>query len=301
MFPTLRSTLVFLLPSLLSATSIPQPNYGTITTTSLTPSIIRATISNPPINLYDYRLASDLYTFLTTLDPNKTTLVILASANPDFFIAHYDIHFITNASPPAPPANSTLVASQILESVKLLSTSPIIFVAEVNGRASGAGNEILLQCDIRYAGPSTRLSQVEVTFGTMPGAGGLQYLVNLIGRARALEYVLSGNSVDSVTAAQYGWVNKHFGTKEELKEGVEALARQIAKFPGEALGAIKSSVNLGGRPEQGWLDGDNLKFVRLAGTAFAQRVTEEFLKVTDNESAGKVELGLDGDWEAKYV
>jgi len=56
----------------------------------LNPSILRATISNTPINLYDYTLAADLDTFLATLNPNYTKVITLSSANRDFWIAHYE-------------------------------------------------------------------------------------------------------------------------------------------------------------------------------------------------------------------
>ena len=288
MKPLLALAFLSLLPSLIIASA----GYGTITTTAITPSIIRATINNPPINIYDYALAADLYSFITSLNPNSTKVVILSSSNPDFWISHYDIHLLSSSDPAKPPSNGTTIAYQILESVRLLSTLPIIFIAEINARASGAGDEILLQCDMRFAGPQTRLSQFEIGFGLLPGAGGVQYLVSLIGRARALEYILSGNAVDALTAAHIGWVNRAYPTGQELKEGVETLARRIAAFPAEALGVIKARINVRGRPSQEILAGDNAEFLRLTQTPVSMRAADKFLKLSDEESRSMYELGV---------
>ncbi|KAM0798271.1 ClpP/crotonase-like domain-containing protein, partial [Usnea florida] len=239
--------------------------YGTITTVT-NGSIIRATINNPPVNLWDYKLAADFSTFIETLAKTANTsdvkVVILASANPDFFIDHIDIHALSAASPERPPANGTLTGVQLLRTEAYLQTLPIIFIAEINGRTTGAGNEVAVQCDIRYAGPGAKLSQLEIGFGELPGTGGLQFLVSLIGRARALEYILSARSVDAIEAAAIGWVNKAYGSEKELTEGVTALAERIATFPKQGLAAIKSRVNVQ-KPTEMDIRGDNSLFTQL--------------------------------------
>ncbi|KUJ23750.1 ClpP/crotonase, partial [Mollisia scopiformis] len=125
-----------------------------------------------------------------------------------------------------------------------------IFIAEINGRTTGAGNEVAVQCDIRYAGPGAKLSQLEVGFGLLPGTGGLQFLVSLVGRARALEYILSARSVDAFEAAAIGWVNRAFESEEKLKAATTELAERIAAFPKQGLAAIKSRVNVQKPTEQ---------------------------------------------------
>lgn len=283
-------------PSFPNSTS---PGYGTLTTTPLTPHVIRATINNPPINTWDYKLSADFTAFLSSLaaTANTTTapkVVIISSANPDFFIAHYDIHTLSPANPVAPPGNATEIGLQILKSRTLLATLPIIFIAEINGRASGAGNEIALQTDIRYAGPAALLSQLEVGFGLLPGAGGVQFLVKLIGRARALEYMLSARGADAATAAAIGWVNRAFGTGEELRSETEALAARIAAFPAQGLAAVKARVNVQ-KPSEADLQGDNDLFYGLAGTGVSEAAAGRFLALGGNESEGGFELGVPGD------
>ena len=236
--------------------------YGTLTTTT-NGSIIRVDINNPPVNLLDYKLAADFFNFMTgpakTANTSDTKVVIFSSSNPDFFIDHIDIHALSAASPELPPANGTLTGVQLLQTEYYLQTLPIIFIAEINGRTTGAGNEFAVQCDIRYAGPVAKPSQLEIGFGELPGTGGVQFLVDLIGRARALEYILSARSVDANEAAAIGWVNRAFPSAQGLESEVSALAERIATFPKQGLAAIKSRVNIQ-KPTQEDISGDNNLF-----------------------------------------
>ncbi len=151
-----------------------------------------------------------------------------------------------------------------------------------------------MQCDIRYAGPSALLSHLEVGFGLPPGAGGVQFLVKLIGRARALEYMLSGRGVDGAAAAAMGWVNRAFGTEGELRREVEALAGRIAAFPAQGLAAVKARVNVQ-KPSEADLRGDNELFYKLAGTEVTQEAAGLFLELSGGERAGGFELGVPAD------
>ena len=269
----------------------PSTGYGTVTTYT-NGSVVRATINNSPINLYDYKLAADLFSFVSSLMNNtEVKVVILSSANPNFFIAHYDIHYLSVDLPALPPGNLTEINIALLSTRTMLATLPIIFIAEISGRAHGAGNEIAVQCDIRYAGPGTRLSQFEIGFGLLPGAGGLQFLVNLIGRARAFEYVLSGRTVNASTAEAIGWVNKAFASKEELRREVESLAHRIAAFPKDALAAIKARINVT-KPTEESLAGDNVAFLALTQSKVAQMAANRYLNLSKNQTASQFELNL---------
>ncbi len=122
----------------------------------------------------------------------------------------------------------------------------------------------------------------------------MQFLVKLIGRARALEYILSGRGVDGVRAAAMGWVNRAFGTEGELRREVEALAGRIAEFPAQGLAAVKARVNVQ-KPSEKDLEGDNDLFNRLARTEVTQEAAGRFLELSGDESAGGFELGVPAD------
>ena len=253
---------------------------------------MRATINNPPINLYDYKLSADLLALVNSVE-NRTDIkiVILDSANPDYWIAHYDIHFISAKFPALPPANVSLVGAAILETRTKLATLPVIFIAEIDQHATGAGNELAVQCDMRFAGPNTRLSQFEIGFNAPPGAGGVQFLVNLIGRARAFEYILSGDYVDAPTAERYGWINRAYASKQQLRQGVDALAQRIATFPKSGLSAIKARINVD-KPSDASLKGDNDVFAKQVQTPESEKGSDRYLKLSNNEQGNAFELNL---------
>jgi hypothetical protein len=136
--------------SLVSPTLSP---YGTLSI-STAGNITHVTILNPPINLFDASLSGDLYAFLSSLDPsNRTTpppkVVIFRSADPDFFIAHIDLNALLLPSTP----QKTALLNQYVAVLRLLqSLTTTTFIAQVNGEAFAAGNELLVQMDMRFAG-----------------------------------------------------------------------------------------------------------------------------------------------------
>lgn len=140
-----------------------------------------------------------------------------------------------------------------------ISQSRIIFIAEIAGAAHGIGSEFVLHCDMRFAAKGhARLGQPEITVGLIPGAGGIEYLVRLQGRASALQYMLSAEDVDAITAERIGWVNQAFDLTD-LRPAVQQTSFRMAGFPSEALSTIKQRVNLQTRPQ----NEDLLKDVRL--------------------------------------
>ena len=104
-------------------------------------------------------------------------------------------------------------------------------------------HEFVLACDMRFAArESAVFGQPELAFGLIPGAGGVQHLTRLLGRARALEVMLSADDYDAELAERYGWINRAVpaGTLEEF---VRAIAHRIAGFPPAARTVLKDRVN----------------------------------------------------------
>src|SRR5262249_35939797 len=124
-----------------------------------------------------------------------------------------------------------------------LSTSRLVTIAQIEGRVRGAGSEFILACDMRFAARGSALfAQLEIGFGLLPGAGGIQHLSRLAGRARALEIILSGADFVADEAERYGWINRAL-CAEEINAYVRTLAHRIAQFPAAALRAVKERVN----------------------------------------------------------
>lgn len=276
----------------MASLSTSRDSYGSITTHSIAEGVVRATFNNPPINLLDKKLATDLRNLLVDLNSTEEVkVVIFDSANPDFFIAHIDVHLLDAQDPPPPDTNPQEIVGYFVEATRLLSTVNFITIAEVNGRAHGPGSEIALQCDMRFAGPNALFSQFENSIGIFPAAGAVPFLVKLIGRARTFEYVLAAKGVDAVTAEKIGWVNTAYPSKKLLTSNVDTLAKKIALFPRQSLIATKISINYD-RPEEDDLNKDVATINQLITTSAAQDLMSKFIAVTDNFSKNKFELDM---------
>jgi enoyl-CoA hydratase len=120
--------------------------------------------------------------------------------------------------------------------------SPKPIIAAVNGFALGAGCELAMSCHFRMASSNAKFGQPEVNLGLMPGYGGTQRLVQLIGKGRALELLLSANLIDAATALQYGLVNYVVEPVDLLVKTREILTLINTKAPIALAGCIKAAA-----------------------------------------------------------
>src|SRR3990172_5118179 len=200
------------------------------------------TLNRPPANSYDIEFMQALEGAIDAADGEpQVKAVILRSASDRFFSAGADIKaFMANST----EANMAMIrtAHRALEKMAL---SPKVFVAAINGHALGGGLEMALACDLRFAGQGNyRLGLPEVTLGLLPGNGGTQRLPRLIGANKALEMMLTGETVGPEEAHRLGVVNKLFPA-DQLLEETEAYARKLASGAGAAIGKIKQAVYQG--------------------------------------------------------
>jgi 2-(1,2-epoxy-1,2-dihydrophenyl)acetyl-CoA isomerase len=119
-------------------------------------------------------------------------------------------------------------------------------IAAVNGVATGAGMDMALMCDIRYAAQSARFAETYVKVGLVPGAGGAHFLPRLVGVSKALELFLTGDFLDADEALRLGLVNKIF-PDDALLEEVEKIARRMVRAPALTLRMTKRAIYQGMR------------------------------------------------------
>ena len=200
-----------------------------------------ATIDHAPMNLLGAELMGALFALVERMENDESSRVlVLRSADPDFFIAHGDVETILGVPvEPGPEATDLPFTHQILERLRKL---PQISIAQIEGYARGGGSEVALACDMRFeAAGKAVLGQPEVPLGILPGAGGTVRLTRLLGLARATEIVLGGDDFTAEEAERYGWVNRAL-PPEALEPFVTRLARRIARFPAVALAEAKRTI-----------------------------------------------------------
>jgi len=114
-------------------------------------------------------------------------------------------------------------------------------IAVVNGVATGAGMDLALMCDIRYAAASARFAETYIKVGLVPGAGGAHFLPRLVGVSKALELFLTGEFIDAQEALRLGIVNKVF-PDETLVQETDAIAAKIAAAPPLTVRLLKRAI-----------------------------------------------------------
>jgi enoyl-CoA hydratase/carnithine racemase len=206
-----------------------------------TPAYWRIVFDYPPFNIVDATLYQALQGLLARMEASPSLrVVVFESANPEFFLAHFDLTGNTgNITTAVGPSGLPILTDTFVR----ITRSPVASIAKIRGCVRGVSSEFVLACDMRFASrENTLLGQPEVGVGLHPGGGGTERLPPLVGRGRALEIVLGANDFDGDTAAQYGYVNRAL-PDAELDRFVDALARRIATFDGRAIAAAKRLIN----------------------------------------------------------
>lgn len=254
--------------------------------------IATATIDNPPINL----MTLDLFAQLATLaeraerDPEVRVLV-LRSAVPGFFIAHFDVQAIL-AFPTTGPVERETEHNGFHRMCEQLRTMPKATICVIAGRVGGGGSELAASCDMRFGLlGKTVVNQMEVPIGILPGGTGTQRLPRLLGRGRALEVILGGADLDAATAERWGYLNRAFATSDELDNHVAGLAARIAGAPPAAVAAAKAAVLLAEPPVTDGLFAEAELFARLLRTPEAGPAMRAFLAAGGQTLEGERAVG----------
>jgi enoyl-CoA hydratase/carnithine racemase len=252
--------------------------------------IAHARVDAPPINVMTLPLFGELMKFGARVgDDDAVAVVVLSSANPDFFIAHFDVEailqFPIDSEPERSPDN---VFHQMCERYR---TMPKVTIAQIEGRVGGGGCELIQAFDMRFGVlDKTQINQMEVPLGILPGGGGTQRLPRLVGRGRALEIILAGDDLDAATAERWGLLNRALPA-DGIGPFVDALAARIASFPRDAVELAKESVNAAELPLAEGLVEEAYRFQKLLRTKGAQENMRRFLDVGGQTRDGELAIG----------
>jgi enoyl-CoA hydratase/carnithine racemase len=204
-------------------------------------AVLLAEIAAPPMNLLGPELVRDIVSLIRLADEDDSAkVVVFKSADPDYFISHVDL---TRVSEYRAEAAVLTGEASIASLFRHLSACRLVTIAQIEGRVRGAGSEFVLACDMRFAAREKAIfGQFEPAFGQVPGGGAAQYLTRLLGRARALEVMLTADDYDADLAERYGWINRALPA-DALDDFVRAMAHRIASFPAAGHVAVKERVN----------------------------------------------------------
>jgi enoyl-CoA hydratase len=189
------------------------------------------------LNALDFALIAALTDALEALDRDPACrAIVITGAGDRAFAAGADIPELGRQSP-----TSLIVDDEFhrWERIKRI-RKPLI--AAVRGFALGGGCELAMACDLIVAGEDAQFGQPEIKLGLMPGAGGTQRLTRAIGRARAMEMILTGRNMGAREAEAHGLVTTVVPSESTVQAALE-LAARIAAMPPVAVIAAKDAVN----------------------------------------------------------
>lgn len=268
---------------------MPYPPCQTLELT-IAGGIATVTIANGDINLFTRQMFIEMSKLGTALAADDAVrVVVLRSANPDFFIAHYDVAAILGYPADSPVASGELKPFHVM--CETFRTMPKATIAVIEGRVGGGGSELALSCDMRFALQGKAVfNQPEVGLGIIPGGSGTVRLSRLIGRSRTLEVMLGCDDVDADLAQAWGWVNRSLPASQ-LWPFVDRLANRIASFPPHAVAAAKASVLRAEKDVVADLIAEGNAFQGTLGGPGTRQAMERFLAGGGQTRDGELRLG----------
>jgi enoyl-CoA hydratase/carnithine racemase len=231
-------------------------------------------LDRPPANAIDLELALALQGTIREADGRSDVGAIVVWGGPRIFAAGADIKAMATWGPEEvrPSVDALGAACDLLETVDTVS------IAAVNGFALGGGCELALACDLRYLAEDARIGQPEITLGVIPGAGGTQRLVRLIGPGRARELVYTGRTVPADEALAMGLAERVLPADAVLPGAIDE-ARRFARGPRSALAAAKASIAAATvNPGAAGIETEREAFLALFGTPDQREGMAAFLE-----------------------
>jgi enoyl-CoA hydratase/carnithine racemase len=202
------------------------------------------TMDDPPANTYTYEMNRQLDdAILQARMDNDAYVIVLTGAGEKFFSAGANIKMLASVDPTFKyyfclHANETLLR---------LEHTPKLVIAALNGHTVGGGLEIAMAADLRIARKDAgKIGLPEVNLGVLPGTGGTQRLSRMVGKSKAIELIVTGNTFSFEEAKEFGIVNDIF-ERENFMENVLEYARQFCppNKASKAVGRIKRAIQTG--------------------------------------------------------
>ena len=196
-------------------------------------------INVPPANTYNFELMKEFGSIIEDVRLDTDVNVIILTGNEKIFSAGADINMLKQSDPSFKATFCLHCQETLLE----LERTPKIVIAAINGHCVGGGLEIALACDLRFMRTGGQIGLPEVTLGVLPGTGGTQRLPRLVGKARALDLMITGRTISSEEARDIGLINEV--SDGDAVEFAKQYASTLNTGATRAIGLIKVAVQEG--------------------------------------------------------
>jgi len=225
------------IPTPLVRVAFPAPAPASATAVSVLAGVALVTLDRPAaLNALSFDLLDQLVDALETLDRDPACrAIVIAGSGTRAFAAGADIRELE------PQTAATLTAGGRFGTWDRLAMVGLPLIAAVRGVALGGGCELAMTCDMVVAAEDATFGQPEILIGVMPGAGGTQRLTRAIGKARAMELILTGRSMTATEALARGLVTRVVPPEATLDVALE-LAGLVATMPPLAVRAAKAAI-----------------------------------------------------------
>jgi enoyl-CoA hydratase len=210
-------------------------------------SIAIITLNDPPANTYSYEMMQDLdRAILDARMDEAVQVIVITGKGEKFFCAGADIQMLANVT----PTYKYYFCLHANETLNRLEQTPKLVIAAINGHCVGGGLEVAMAADIRVARKGAgKMGLPEVSLGVLPGTGGTQRLVRIVGKSKAIEMMATGQLFDFERGLELGIVNQIFEaeTQDSFAESVHEYALQFTtpSKAAHAVGRIKRAAQTG--------------------------------------------------------
>jgi len=231
-------------------------------------------LDRPPANAIGLQLGEELLQAIRDADGHADVGAIVVWGGPKIFAAGADVKAMATWGPEEvrPSVDALGAACDLLEAIDTVS------IAAVNGYALGGGMELALACDLRYLAADATVGQPEIKLGVIPGAGGTQRLVRMIGPGRTRELVYTGRTVPASEALDLGLAERILPPDDVFATAVED-ARRLAEGPRQALAAAKAAIAAATEtPGAAGIQAERAAFLALFGTPDQREGMAAFLE-----------------------
>lgn len=192
------------------------------------------------MNALNLELLSELKSIIhSAISDHAVKGIVITGKGPKAFAAGADIAEFSGFN----ESNAKEMAYNGHAVLKMLETCPKPVIAAVNGFALGGGCELAMACHIRIASDNAKFSQPEINLGIIPGYGGTQRLIQLVGKGKAFELLMTGDMIGAAEAKSLGLVNHTFPTQEEMFAKCTEIIQKISGKAPLAIAKVVAAVD----------------------------------------------------------